>query len=722
MKFIKNIALGVLSILTLSITYGQDLEVKRLRINSKGSEYAPTFYQDGIIFVSHRKTEALNSNYDIDGNYTSDLYYSRVNDEGNFKSFEIFSDDLSTELNEGPSSISRDENWIFFTRGMEGKKKENDYLAIYYSQKNDDGWSEPQPFKYNCQEGEYDVAHPALSVDGNRLFFASNKEGSLGGFDLYYCDKDDRGEWSDPVHMNEMINTIENEGFPFCGDDGRLYFSSSGHSENRGMDILYAVESKGGIWSMPRLMDEPINSDGNDFGIAIEKSGNLGYFSSDRDQKFKDDIYSFSLGAPVFENCLENYSPYTCYTLYDENIEEMDQGAFKYTWVIDDTIRLEGFEVDYCFPGYGDYIIQLEIFDTLTNKLSFSGEPAMISIEKMPQPHIVSPDTIWAGETVEFRADELDHVNFTSDGYYWNINDLVKDKGLSTEYKFKETGEYNIVFGMMNVSNPDEKICVTQQVVVIDDKYLARISGEENMVKQNSISVNEYKKSDYNNKGLVMDTSYFFVQIKESIEQIPLQDEFFSNTEHQITERFARDRARYIYSVGEELSLNEIYPLYAEMVEDGYEEAIIKEDMKVDYDTETTKKGYYMTEEEKDALTTEINSFSNILFDNNEFKIKEESYNNLYQIAEYMFTKNKIRLKVTAHTDSKGSFDHNMTLSQKRAESVVDFFTSLGVSKDRLIFEGKGSTEPIADNSTEAGRKLNRRVEFEIILEEEFGE
>jgi len=72
----------------------------------------------------------------------------------------------------------------------------------------------------------------------------------------------------------------------------------------------------------------------------------------------------------------------------------------------------------------------------------------------------------------------------------------------------------------------------------------------------------------------------------------------------------------------------------------------------------------------------------------------------------------EVKIDVLGHTDNTGTDAENEKLSQKRAEAVAQYFTKKGISADRISSKGFGSTEPIADNKTAAGRAQNRRTEF----------
>lgn len=107
---------------------------------------------------------------------------------------------------------------------------------------------------------------------------------------------------------------------------------------------------------------------------------------------------------------------------------------------------------------------------------------------------------------------------------------------------------------------------------------------------------------------------------------------------------------------------------------------------------------------------------NNIFFDYNKHTLKKESYPELNRIVDLLEDNKKMKIKLSGHTDSIGSRYYNQKLSRQRAQSVMEYLVSKGVSKERLSSVGYGEDKPVATNSTEEGRQKNRRVEF-IILE-----
>lgn len=105
----------------------------------------------------------------------------------------------------------------------------------------------------------------------------------------------------------------------------------------------------------------------------------------------------------------------------------------------------------------------------------------------------------------------------------------------------------------------------------------------------------------------------------------------------------------------------------------------------------------------------------NIFFDFDKATLRPESANELERLIKLLNDLPTLKIEISSHTDSKGSDDYNMKLSQSRSESVVSYLISHGIAKDRLVAQGYGETKPMDTNDTDAGRQNNRRSEFKIL-------
>jgi peptidoglycan-associated lipoprotein len=179
-------------------------------------------------------------------------------------------------------------------------KKKDLGCGIYVSKRKGKLWGEPQLVQIKV-DSNTTIGHPALSEDESVLIFAADMLGGYGGKDLWLTQKEKRNKWSDPINLGPMVNTPGDEMFPFLHTDGIVYFSSNGHIGMGGMDIYKTSQDENGAYTLPVNLKSPLNSSADDFSMIIEKEGERGYLTSNRDGgKGGDDIYQFELPSLVF--------------------------------------------------------------------------------------------------------------------------------------------------------------------------------------------------------------------------------------------------------------------------------------------------------------------------------------------------------------------------------------------------------------------------------------
>ena len=282
----------------------RNLKVYNLPINSKYSDFGPTFYGDQeVVFASARENKGNKSKIDRRNNQPFlDLYTAEIDSIlMDFKNPARISDAVNSKFHEAGATFSPDGETMFFTRNNYKRKLKRDkkgvnHLKIYRSQKVDGEWSEVQEVPFNSDN--YSTGHPAMSLDGKRLYFVSDMPGSIGKTDIFYVDLLEDGGYSSPVNLGPEVNTVEREMFPFATTD-RIYFSSDGHLGLGGLDIFYAQISDE-QFSKVKNAGRPINSNKDDFSYVFQEKTGLGYFASNRDGgKGDDDIYGFRDAVPV---------------------------------------------------------------------------------------------------------------------------------------------------------------------------------------------------------------------------------------------------------------------------------------------------------------------------------------------------------------------------------------------------------------------------------------
>ncbi len=269
-----------------------------VNLNSKNDDFGPVFYKEGLVFTSARgNASSKTENYTWNGQPWLDVFQINELPKGiASKDIKAIVGEVNTDMHEGPVSFSNDGNTMYFTRNnyfnkKKGKADDNKTikLSIYSATWDGKQWASIKPFSHNS--ANYSCGHPALSSDGERLYFASDMPGSKGGTDIYVCFKQGEG-WGTPVNLGGLINTDRNEMFPYINSTDELFFSSEGHPGFGGLDIFKAELNEDDEWQPPVNMMSPINSSYDDFSFVYDALNGFGYFASNRKNGTGgDDIY-----------------------------------------------------------------------------------------------------------------------------------------------------------------------------------------------------------------------------------------------------------------------------------------------------------------------------------------------------------------------------------------------------------------------------------------------
>lgn len=163
-------------------------------------------------------------------------------------------------------------------------KLDNYVGNIYISHFSNGMWSSVEKLNENIND-KYWESHACVTKDENTMYFTSNRKGTFGGLDIYRSVKDSLGEWGPAVNLGPNINTEYNEETPFITEDEQtLFFSSYGHFNTGGYDILYSTLLDSVEWSKPLNMGYPINTPDDDLFYAVVKDGNFAYYSQYTDE------------------------------------------------------------------------------------------------------------------------------------------------------------------------------------------------------------------------------------------------------------------------------------------------------------------------------------------------------------------------------------------------------------------------------------------------------
>ena len=273
---------------------GSHYIVKRMdAFNSHKADYSPMFFGDDhnkLYFSSTRNEAKGDALSGITGAKPADIFVSERDDKGKWSKPEPVQGGLNTEYDEGACTFSPDQRTMYFTQCTTDPNYPR-YAQVMTSARSDAAWAKATKLDIS-KDTLSSFAHPAVSPDGQWLYFVSDMPGGQGGQDLWRIRLTTNG-LGEMENLGETINTAGNECFPTFRPNGDLYFSSDGHIGLGGLDVYVARQNAAQQWTIEHP-GFPLNSNGDDFGLTFEGPYNRGFFSSNRgDARGWDHIYAF---------------------------------------------------------------------------------------------------------------------------------------------------------------------------------------------------------------------------------------------------------------------------------------------------------------------------------------------------------------------------------------------------------------------------------------------
>lgn len=673
--------------------------------NSKMHDFSPTFYLDKVVFTSARKSKLpAKFRWNWNNQPFLNLYEATINENLQFIDVTMMSKKYNKKYHDGPASYSADGKLMVFNRNNYGEKNDKGErkLKMFYREKNDDGeWGDIIGFKFNNKN--YSVGHPAVSSDGNTVYFVSDMPGGKGSTDIYKITRVE-GRWSDPINLGESINTEGREMFPFVHDDDMLFFASDGQVGIGGLD-LFVAKVDGSKFSNIQNLGYPVNSIKDDFGLILDKKQTYGYFSSNRDGgKGSDDIYGFKLLKP-FNFCKEikgiasdnngNVLPKATIKLINkDNVIETvitdDNGNF-YFCVQPSNYKLIGSKEKY-FDGYN-----------VANPLESSDDPitANVILEKDPGFSLVA-----------IVKDNKTKANLEGVKVIFE-NKLESNKNEKITNANGEAGE------------PLKGIRLNEGI-----SYVVTFSKEGYLPKTvpftKKLSQPGKQQFDVFLDQIPNFTLYALVTDKETNEpiegvEITLIDNI-TNTQEKLVLPETGDLTKGI--VGKKMNDNISYRFI--LKKDGY---LTKE---LTYNKKLTREGKYEAHLELDFTMdplliggdlSKLIDINPINFDLGKYNIRPDAAVELDKIVQVMNEYPGMWIELGAHTDCRGSKAFNESLSDKRAKSSADYIKSKITNPERIFGKGYGENRLLNKCECEGSKKvpctesehdINRRTEFRI--------
>ena len=261
------------------------------QFNSRRAEFSPMLAGDDNeqLFFTSTRNQAQGDEYSgITGSKAADIFMAQKDDKGKWGKPQAIDSELNSDFDEGVCCFSPDGRTMYLTQCKTDANYPR-YATIVASSRSDATWSKPTEITIS-KDTLTSFAHPAVSPDGEWLYFVSDMPGGLGGYDIWRCRLFGNNEVGTIENLGPLVNTAGDEKFPAFRPNGDFYFSSDGHPGMGGLDI-YILKKGARNLEYPVA---PLNSQGDDFGMTFEGRYNRGYFSSNRgDTRGYDHIYSF---------------------------------------------------------------------------------------------------------------------------------------------------------------------------------------------------------------------------------------------------------------------------------------------------------------------------------------------------------------------------------------------------------------------------------------------
>lgn len=293
--------------------YQQKFRVSLTTIETGSRSMGIAFYQNGLLF-SQAQIQDFNTKTAF-----YDLAYTACTDTTHFAAAEILKGNIHHGFYEGTPFVTADGKTIYYSGNASQSTKYRDkktdklqlskngvnILKIYSVDQANNEWNNAR--ELNINNNQYDCVFPHLSKDGKTLYFASNKPGGLGGYDLYKSERNQQNQWSEPVNLGPNVNSEMDEMYPYVWNDS-LFFSSKGREGYGGADI-YVATLKNNAYQQAVNLGKPFNSSKDDFSFIVKQENGLrkGYFSSNREGSHGyDHIYYFGqIPNPVYPDTIQ---------------------------------------------------------------------------------------------------------------------------------------------------------------------------------------------------------------------------------------------------------------------------------------------------------------------------------------------------------------------------------------------------------------------------------
>ncbi|GAB1444537.1 hypothetical protein MASR2M41_01450 [Flammeovirgaceae bacterium] len=545
----------------------------------------------------------------------------------------------------------------------------------------------------------YHEAAPVVSPDGNTLYFfvqnhPENTFGKEGSQDIWVTRKNENGEWSAPEHLKPPFNQNRSNQVFNVLPDGSLFVRGGKGRDSKGFSIV----SPNGSWQEISVKGFEDMNKGRFNGATISSDAkHMILYFTEVPKSIRSDLY------------VSNLQPNGSWSQPEKlNITDRSDMFGPFIGPDDKTLYFASDKPDPKRQGGSDIYKSTRLDDTWKN---------------WTKPINLGPPINTAAGDAYFSMDANGNV-FTS-----RANSRVDGGNLD-------------LFILL-----PKNIQVKVSGIVYDEKTMQPLASHVTVRPKNADAINinvkntgEYVTAIPETDQVIISASAEGYIAKEQTISIP----FLFNDTTLITDLYLAPIAKKLMLAGTVFDAKTNEPIKAKIntIYKGNNSSKILEVTKGNYEMEIVKMGWYVlnasaegylnvsdsieiVNEERNPVVRELYlnnlevgitvRLKNIYFDFDKTSLKPESFIELNKVVDLLKTNPSVEIEISGHTDSKGSDDYNLNLSQGRSQSVVDYLISQGIESYRLSAQGYGETKPIDTNDTEEGRANNRRVEFTVL-------
>ena len=688
----KSLLFFLFFILLLHAISAQDIQeqiakakstIKKLEgpINTEYIEYAPTISADGktMIFESNQhggKGWKLFESRLVNGQWTAPVPIEKINNFGR-----------ESDLIGGPS-ISYDGNTLYFFAFFEGGMGIED---IYFSERIGDEWSEPQNIGAPINTAGYE-GFPSISADEKTLYFLRlNQDDDIrkeyedvNCFIIYRSQKQPDGTWGKPTKLPYPVNLGCEKAPRIMADNRTMIFASFREGSTGSFDLYQSRRTIDGEWAQPVNL-EFVNTPESDQFASISAAGDLMYFVT------LDDIYTVEI--PPYLRQFKNITVQGFVTSaegnepLEANIKVTDALTSEPIFNIRSNASDGRYTVVLAAGRSYNILVEKENYSSYAFSYDFTSLDAYDEVEK----------------NVELFSNARINLNIYDDELYENLD---------AEIVIRQDNNPQIYRRIVNIADN-----MASSVIEVPVGHLYKLDISSEHFKSKSFT--------YDLRGVIRYRDFQEDVPLEPVKiEVPLNVADISNNQ-QVNARIVitnKDRNEQIEVTGNQMVTLRVGDRYQIETSGGKGYFYASSEVEVsengirivsgeDMETRDGQIKVALKKIEKDIVI----DLNDIYFETNSAELSDESYDELQRVLMVMEKNPAIKVEISAHTDDVGSEKYNLILSEKRAQSVVDYLKQANVLSDRLIARGYGEEMPKVENDSDENRALNRRVELKIL-------